>query len=95
MISVLAKPKKAGVVHRLPVMIFAGNLRQAAAYAREHRLLNDRWVFAADRRALEGRDPLAYETVRHGTWNENYQVAGAYGEWLQRQKKAENQSAQE
>lgn len=77
------------VVHQLPVLIFAGNIRQAAAYAREHHLLSERWTFVGDRRALEGRDPLKFEVVTTGTWNDNYQVAGAYGDWLVRVKKAE------
>lgn len=81
-----SKPRKAKPVHRLPVLIFAGNMRQAAAYARENHLLPDRWTFVVNRASLEGRDPREYEVVKVGNWNENYAVAGAYGQWLARQK---------
>lgn len=80
-------PRKERVVlHRLPVLIFAGNMRQAAAYAREKHLHHDRWTFVVNRASLEGRDPRDYEVVKVGTWNQNYAVAGAYGQWLERQK---------
>lgn len=90
MMTVPLDPKKAKVVHRLPVLIFAGNMRQAAAYARENHLHHDRWTFVVNRASLEGRDPREYEVVKTGTWNANYAVAGAYGQWLERQKTFSN-----
>lgn len=72
--------------HKLHVLIFAGNMRQAAAYASENHIRNDRWTFVVNRASLEGRDPREYEVAKVGTWNQNYAVAGAYGQWLQRQQ---------
>lgn len=76
---------------RLPVLIFAGNIRQAAAYAREHHYQHDQWTFVTNRTALMGRSPHDYDVVKVGNWNDNYAVAGAYGVWLERQKRFKEQ----
>lgn len=63
-------------------IIFAGNYKQAANFAREAGWDPPMWVFAADRFRVAGLDRSQFEATKIGTWRDNPNVVEAFDYWM-------------
>lgn len=59
-------------------LIFAGNYKQACAYAREKQLGPNQYAVVSHREQVMGLTPDVWEIVRTGTWYENEDVVKCY-----------------
>lgn len=77
-------PDTKRLVKSVPLLIFAGNARDAYRYAREHGYRVDEWAFVDHPRRIMGIDASRFFVVKVGAWNLNFNASQAWGLYLER-----------